>query len=474
MVGKCYSWILDHKEVGLMASIRLLQFRLLAVLGRFFDDYRAFLVTLMNRHFCPDLFWPMVFLHHADSYDPQQHRFSLNPLQFQAYGATSVPDLAGFWNHYWDLSLALNTEKAFPLLLHLMLVKKSYDFSSITVTIPDDLFVCFASLEMFFCSYYRLIHGYSTPEELTRQENLKTLFEPVFYLNNEEYRGKSFYSISIPNPDHFNIGAAENLDLWNKCPATGMEFVWIAGGEFQMGDTFKEGHSSEQPVHKVCLDGYFLGRYEVTQGQWQQVMNANPSRFKNGDRYPVETVSWYDIQEFIKILQLLSGRRYGLPTEAQWEYAAREGGRKVRFGHGQDTIDPTQANFDGRKQGVMPFLLVGEYRMSTTPVGHFPPNALGVYDMAGNVWEWCADVWDDNAYKKHARQNPVSTSGSSSRVLRGGSWYDYPGLCRSANRDWNDPSNRSGYFGFRLVLLSGQALVSSADPGVISRQSGAG
>jgi formylglycine-generating enzyme required for sulfatase activity len=239
-------------------------------------------------------------------------------------------------------------------------------------------------------------------------------------------------------------------------PTTGMELVWVEGGCFQMGDTFGEGMGWEKPVHEVCLDGYYLGRYEVTQGQWEKVMGRNPSSFKKGDSYPVESVSWDDIQDFLKALNGRSSRRYGLPTEAQWEYAARERGRQVRFGHGQDTIDPTQANFNGSEQYKQPYSRTGVYRESTTPVGQFPPNALGLYDMAGNVWEWCEDVFDAKAYTQHARNNPVSTSGSSYRVLRGGSWGVTPRYCRSAYRSRIDPSYRNRRNGFRLVLLSGQ------------------
>ena len=118
-------------------------------------------------------------------------------------------------------------------------------------------------------------------------------------------------------------------------PVTGMEFVWVQGGCYQTGDTFGDGYDAEKPVHRVCVDSFWLGKYEVTQGQWAKIMGSNPSRFKKGDNYPVEKVSWDDCQAFIRKLNSRSGKNFRLPYEAEWEYAAREGGKKVRFGSRQ-------------------------------------------------------------------------------------------------------------------------------------------
>jgi len=227
--------------------------------------------------------------------------------------------------------------------------------------------------------------------------------------------------------------------VWKE-PVTGMKFVWVPGGEFMMGSN--DGSSNEKPVHKVHLDGFWMGKYEVTQGQWQKIMGTNPSSFKSGDNYPVERVSWKDAQAFIQKLSSPSGKRFSLPTEAQWEYAARSGGKAERYSGGSN-LDRV-AWHDGNSGN------------KTHPVASKLANGLGIYDMSGNVWEWCKDVYDENAYGNHSRNNPVSTSGSSGRVLRGGGWFNSPGGCRAARRYGYDPSRRRSYYGFRLVLLSGQ------------------
>jgi formylglycine-generating enzyme required for sulfatase activity len=129
-----------------------------------------------------------------------------------------------------------------------------------------------------------------------------------------------------------------------------------------MGDTFGEGDNDEKPVHKVCLDDYYLGKYEVTQGQWQRIMGNNPARFKNGDNYPVEQVCWNDVQKFIKQLNSQTDGKYRLPTEAEWEFACREGGKKIRFGNGKDIIDPNEANFNGSSRFKKSYSKSGAYR----------------------------------------------------------------------------------------------------------------
>ncbi len=223
-------------------------------------------------------------------------------------------------------------------------------------------------------------------------------------------------------------------------PETGMEFVRVPGGCYQMGSN--SGYSDEKPVHQVCLDGFWMAKTEVTQGQWSAIMGGNPSKNKSGNNYPVEKVSWNDARDFIQKLNQRSGKIFSLPTEAQWEYAARSGGKDETYS-GSNSIDSVawyEAN-SGKK---------------THSVGTKSPNGLGIYDMTGNVWEWCEDVYDKSAYSKHLKNNPVSTSGSSYRVLRGGSWSHDPWGCRAAARGWRAPSFRCSYGGFRLVLLSGQ------------------
>lgn len=221
-------------------------------------------------------------------------------------------------------------------------------------------------------------------------------------------------------------------------PTTGMELVYVPKGCFQMGDTFGDGESDEKPVHEVCVDGYFIGKYEVTQGEYTKITGNNPSNLKKGDRYPVEKVSWNDAQEFIRRLNERSGRIYRLPTEAEWEYAAKSGGRKEKYA-GADTPDGV-AWYSSNSSG------------STHPVGTKLPNGLGLYDMTGNVWEWCRDWYDANSYSGSLQDNPSGPSSGSYRVFRGGSWYLDQENLRAANRHRYSPSYRYNNFGLRLVL----------------------
>ncbi|MDR0414511.1 MAG: formylglycine-generating enzyme family protein [Prevotellaceae bacterium] len=173
------------------------------------------------------------------------------------------------------------------------------------------------------------------------------------------------------------------------------------------------------------VKGFYIGKYEVTQAQYQAIMGANPSYFK-GDNRPVEMVSWNDAQKFIKKLNTRTGKSYRLPTEAEWEYAAREGTKKSSYRYsGSDDIDEVA--------------WYGDYNNSsgTHPVGQKIPNALGIYDMSGNVWEWCQDCYDNSC---------------SDRVYRGGSWYTYAVYCRVAYRLSYAPGGSYGYLGFRLAL----------------------
>jgi len=224
-------------------------------------------------------------------------------------------------------------------------------------------------------------------------------------------------------------------DTWVD-PVTGMEFVFVPGGCFQMGSD--SGEADEKPVHEVCVDGFWMGRYEVTQGQWKKIMGSNPSRVQSGDNFPVEQVSWNDAKNYISKLTGRSGSNFSLPTEAQWEYAARSGGRDQIYAGGNtiDTVAWYASNSGGK----------------THQVGTKSSNGLGIYDMSGNVWEWCEDSYDNNAYSKHSRNNPLVTSGSYSRVNRGGSWLNAPVYVRAANRDRDAADNRISNLGFRLCL----------------------
>jgi formylglycine-generating enzyme required for sulfatase activity len=225
--------------------------------------------------------------------------------------------------------------------------------------------------------------------------------------------------------------------------------VFVKGDCFQMGDQFddEDAGADEQPVHEACVGDFYMDKYEVTQKNFQRVMRNNPSDFKNCDDCPVEQVTWDEAKGYCEDAGV--GKR--LPTEAEWEFAAREGGKKVRFGTGKDTIGPDEANFNASANFKRPYSRIGEYREKTLPVGSFAPNALGLYDMSGNVWEWVSDWYDKNYYSSSPKDNPQGPSSRESRVLRGGSWRDDPSGLRAADRGWGRPSFRFNGSGFRCV-----------------------
>ncbi|MBU4184636.1 MAG: SUMF1/EgtB/PvdO family nonheme iron enzyme [Proteobacteria bacterium] len=222
-------------------------------------------------------------------------------------------------------------------------------------------------------------------------------------------------------------------------PVTGMEFIWVPGGCFQMGCGSWAGNceKDEKPVHEVCVDEFLIGKYEVTQGQWQKVMGGNPSYFKEGDDYPVENVSWNDAQKFIRKLSALNNNKYKfrLPTEAEWEYACRSGGKPETYS-GSDRIDRV-AWYSGNSGG------------RSHRVGTKAPNGLGLYDMSGNVWEWCQEWYGD--YPSGHVTDPKGPSSGSTRVNRGGAWFRSARGCRSAYRSSFTPVFRDGGLGFRLL-----------------------
>jgi formylglycine-generating enzyme required for sulfatase activity len=223
-----------------------------------------------------------------------------------------------------------------------------------------------------------------------------------------------------------------------KFAALSGEFVKVAGGCFQMGDTFSSGWSDEKPVHEVCVDGFAIGKYEVTQGQWLAVMGKNPSYFKKGNNYPVEQVTWTEAQNFITKLNSITGKTFRMPSEAEWEYAARSGGKNELFAGG-DII------------GALAWY-AGNAGPSSHAVGTKQPNGLGIYDMSGNVSEWVQDWYDSEYYKISPRNNPVGPLGGCyGRVIRGGGWNLEANLARVANRDRYEPSNRFAGVGFRLA-----------------------
>ena len=198
-----------------------------------------------------------------------------------------------------------------------------------------------------------------------------------------------------------------------------------------------EAWDREKPVHSVTLSGYYIGKTEVTQVLWEAVMGSNPSRFK-GDYLPVENVSWDDCQEFIRKLNSMTGQNFRLPTEAEWEFACRGGNNSRGYKYSGSNNLGSVAWYDGNSGN------------KTHPVGTKAPNELGIYDMSGNVWEWCADWYGD--YSSGAQTNPTGPYGGSNRVYRGGSWNYDVGRCRSSNRDFYYPWIRDIILGLRLAL----------------------
>jgi formylglycine-generating enzyme required for sulfatase activity/tRNA A-37 threonylcarbamoyl transferase component Bud32 len=241
-----------------------------------------------------------------------------------------------------------------------------------------------------------------------------------------------------------------------------LEIVAIPGGTFMMGapKSEKDSEDDERPQHQVKVPAFYIGKFQVTQAQWKAIaklpqvkreLKPDPSKFK-GEKLPVERVSWYDAVEFCARLSKQTGKEYRLPSEAEWEYACR-GGTKTPF-HFGETLTSNLANYDGRD--TYRNEPKGVYRVKTTEVGSFPPNVFGLYDMHGNVWEWCAD-----RYHKNYQGAPIDGSAwlndndSHSRILRGGSWGSIPHYCRCAPRFFSDPDLDYGNdYGFRVVCSS--------------------
>ena len=247
-------------------------------------------------------------------------------------------------------------------------------------------------------------------------------------------------------------GAAPGEQIEEPAPSSsvrtftveGVEFKMVAvkGGTFQMGATSEQQdtYDDERPVHSVTLSDYYIGETEVTQALWQAVMGSNPSNFTGNSQRPVESVSWNDCQTFISRLNSKTGMNFRLPTEAEWEYAARGGNRSNKTQYsGSSNIDNV-AWYDSNSGST------------THPVKGKSPNELGLYDMSGNVWEWCSDWYSSDYYSNSPRNNPQGPSSGSRRVLRGGSWGSYAQRCRVACRDYGGPDGRRYNGGLRLAL----------------------
>ncbi|UCG14984.1 MAG: formylglycine-generating enzyme family protein [Deltaproteobacteria bacterium] len=257
-------------------------------------------------------------------------------------------------------------------------------------------------------------------------------------------------------PCVFLLSLVFQMDLgFSASPGTvtnsvGMKFVLVPAGTFTMGSPPDEPQREpdERQYNVTIGNPFYLQTTEVTQAQWKKVMGSNPSHFKHcGGECPVEMVSWHDAREFLKKLnQIEQTDKYRLPTEAEWEYACRAG-TSTPFITG-NCISTVQANYNGEKP--IRNCPKGAYREKTMRVASFPPNPWGLYDMHGNVWEWCQD-WYSRKYPEGHVIDPKGPSRGALAMLRGGSWFGGARLVRSAYRRWDIPDYRSHVIGFRVV-----------------------
>lgn len=267
---------------------------------------------------------------------------------------------------------------------------------------------------------------------------------------------KLFYSVlglvSLAGCNEVKIGE----DFTEKAvPGVEIEMVYVKGGTFTMGTPGEQENSAsfsdEQPVHQVTLSDYYIGKYEVTQELWSAVMGTTVEDQRNktdkswslrgvAPEYPIYYVNWDEAQEFCSKLSQLTGKKYVLPTEAQWEYAARGGAKSKGYEYSGSSRVGEVAWYGERWE-----------KGSTHPVGIKQPNELGIYDMSGNVWEWCSDWYGH--YSAAAQTNPQGPASGQHRVLRGGAWGGSDWLCRVADRFEDHPGYRYYYFGFRIALI---------------------
>lgn len=266
-----------------------------------------------------------------------------------------------------------------------------------------------------------------------------------------------------------SVGLAQAQRVEFREPTTGMMFVFVPGGSYEQGcgSWTSDCKDHEKPLRQVKLSPFWIGEFEVTVGQFSQFVSETDYRthaektggcwvydghwtkksgasfrspgFAQSDNHPAGCVSWDDAQAFANWLSDKTGKRYRLPTEAQWEYACRSAGKPVAYGTDSGSISHDNANYD-------------HHENKTTPAGHYAANTLGVQDMSGNVWEWTQDIYSDSAYQSGSGStDPVNAGTSGNRVVRGGSWSHKPRDARCSNRDSRSPVYHVSYLGFRLV-----------------------
>ena len=244
------------------------------------------------------------------------------------------------------------------------------------------------------------------------------------------------------------VSVAKIVNTQDSIPP--IEMVFVEGGTFQMGATSEQGSDAEddeKPVHTVTVSSFYIGKTEVTQELWKSVMGSNPSYFNKGGDYPVEQVSWDNIQEFLRKLNAATGKQYRLPTEAEWEYAARGGNKSQGYKYSGSNDIETVAVYEKNSYAL------GKHNSAygTHPVASKAPNELGIYDMSGNVSEWCQDLYGN--YTSSSQTNPQGASSGSFRVHRGGNWLFGAECSRVSHRNRGITYNGINLNGFRLVLL---------------------
>ncbi len=275
---------------------------------------------------------------------------------------------------------------------------------------------------------------------------LLTILVSLFSLTIESINAQEVLNNLKIESNSSNVDTISESSFLNYIDTTvniNLEMIAIKGGAFNMGSNFRE---EEQPIHKVYLDDFYIGKFEVTQKQWLAIMSYNPSRYK-GSNLPVEQVSWKKVAEFLVKLNNLTGKKYRLPTEAEWEYSTRAG-TTSNFNTG-DCLTSTHANYNANYP--LKNCEKGEYRKKEIKVGSFMPNNWGLYDTHGNVWEWCNDWYSEDYYKESPENNPKGPTSGTYRVMRGGGWGYFAAGCRSANRGFYGATISYDDLGFRVV-----------------------
>lgn len=254
----------------------------------------------------------------------------------------------------------------------------------------------------------------------------------------KSYTGKMEADVEQAIRECFSNSVPTEERITFKVGDVSFDMIYVEGGTFVMGNDKGDSYEDERPPHNVTLKGYYISETEVTQSLWTAVMGNNPSSFK-GDNLPVESVNYNDCGAFCRELSQSLDKTFRLPTEAEWEFAASGG------------VKSKGEKFSGSSEIEKVAWYTENSENKTHPVKTKEPNELGIYDMSGNVWEWCSDWYGD--YDAEDATNPQGPQNGTDRVLRGGCWYNFPGLCRVTNRGDYTPVNRGYYHGFRIVMV---------------------